>query len=467
MSSFVHNVVESSTSSPPPPRHIMSALFSQHTTDSPLHRPWTAPHPPTTTPTAATTQPSTTASTATASPPPPLSQSQPVSSLLSILDLEELDTLLYRGYSPPHPRWGRVYGGQTVSQALIAASRTIRPPFIAHSLHSYFLRPGNDNLPVVYQVECMHDGHSFASRRVTASQRGKAIFICMISFQRPEHGHLHHQDTMPAVPAPDELPSLVQTMQTWAQDERLSESVRAGIIRSSSFPFPIDLRRVDNHELSTRLSPQQPLQRCWMRVTGQLSHHSIVHQCALAYMSDWSILETALLPHGIHSYQNTAARQLQMASLDHSLYFHAADLRADEWLLYVMVSEWAGGGRGLTRGQFYDQRGRLIVSVVQEGLVRLRIAGQVQWSDSDSGSGSSGTASQADGEREQSTHGQDSKAKQGREQQRSESSTEQGQPTSSSKRQQSDDGVLSGAASSEKKQAQSPSNHFTVLPAKL
>ena len=419
MSSFVHNVVESSTSSYPAPRHIMSALFSQQTTDSPFHRPWTTPHPPTPT-----------------SPPPPLSQSQPVSSLLSILDLEELDTLLYRGYSPPHPRWGRVYGGQTVSQALIASSRTIRPPFIAHSLHSYFLRPGNDNLPVVYQVECMHDGHSFASRRVTASQRGKAIFICMISFQRPEHGHLQHQDSMPAVPQPDELPSLVQTMQKWAQDARLSESVRAGIVRSSSFPFPIDLRRVDNHELSTRLSPQQPLQRCWMRVTGALSDHSIVHQCALAYMSDWSILETALLPHGIHSYQNTADRSLQMASLDHSLYFHTgADLRADEWLLYVMESQWAGGGRGLTRGQFYDQRGRLIVSVVQEGLIRLRIAGQVQWADSE----------QSDSGRDQSKP------------------ATQAQSESAVQREES----VSGGAGGGGEKKQSPSNHFTVLPAKL
>ena len=465
MSSFVHNTVESSTSSPPSPRHIMSALFSQQTTDSPLHRPWTAPHPPTPTNTTTATTP---APISTPNPPnsspPPLSQAQPISSLLAILDLEELDTLLYRGYSPPHPRWGRVYGGQTVSQALIASSRTIRHPFIAHSLHSYFLRPGNDNLPILYQVECMRDGHSFASRRVTASQRGKPIFICMVSFQRPEHGHLQHQDTMPVVPSPDELPSLVQTMQKWSQDERLSESVRAGITRSSSFPFPIDLRRVDNHELSTRLSPQPAVQRCWMRVTGQLSHHSIVHQCALAYMSDWSILETALLPHGIHSYQNTPARQLQMASLDHSLYFHigGSELRADEWLLYVMESEWAGCGRGLTRGQFYDRRGRLVVSVVQEGLIRLRIAGQVQWSDTTT------TTTTADSNEERPSDQP--------QQQDNHNTTKQNQADDGSMeetQQQADPGKRKGsdvtttASNDEKKQKQSPSNHFTVLPAKL
>ena len=299
-----------------------------------------------------------------------------MSDLLKILDLEEIDANIFRGYSPLHPRWGRVYGGQTVSQAMIASSRTIAPPFVVHSLHSYFLRPGDDNLPIVYTVEVVRDGHSFSSRRVTAAQRGRPIFIALISFHRPEHGVLEHADPMPSVLPPSSLPSLVETMREWAGDARLSPTVRAGILRSSSFPFPIDLRRVDNSSLSVRLSRQKDAtQRCWMKVTGALSEHLIVHQCALAYLSDWSLLETALLPHGIHSYQNTRERSLQMASLDHTLYFHAP-FRADDWLLYEMHSSRATGGRGLTRGQFFDQHGSLLVSVVQEGLIRVRVQGE-------------------------------------------------------------------------------------------
>ena len=313
----------------------------------------------------------------------------------------------------------------------------------------------------------MNDGHSFASRRVTASQKGRAIFIAMISFQRPEHGHLQHQDRMPTVPLPDGLPSLVETMQEWARDERLSESVRAGIVRSSSFPFPIDLRRVDNAELSTRLSPQRPLQRCWMRVTGQLSNHLIVHQCALAYMSDWSILETALLPHGIHSYQNTTERQLQMASLDHSLYFHAGSdlLRADEWLLYVMESDWSGGGRGLTRGQFYDRNGTLIVSVVQEGLIRLRIAGQVQWketateTDTGAAEGKAGRVKAGGSDDKQPNKKGGESALQG-------AGSDPRRPKRLSDSVCGGSGTSGGSSSGVEKQ-QSPSNHFTVLPSKL
>ena len=285
-----------------------------------------------------------------------------------------MDVNLFRGYSPLHPRWGRVYGGQTVSQAMIASSRTITPPFTIHSLHSYFLRPGDDNLPVLYTVEGVRDGRAFCQRRVTAAQRGRPIFVALISFHRPEPPpHLQHADPMPDVPPPDTLPSLVQTMREWATDARLSADVRAGILRSSSFPFPIDLRRVDNHRLSARLArAKQATQRCWMRVTGALNDHLVVHQCALAYMSDWSLLETALLPHGEMSYRNTPQRSIHMASLDHSMYFHAP-VRADEWLLYEMHSSWAGGGRGLVRGQFFDVQGRLLVSVVQEGLIRLKI----------------------------------------------------------------------------------------------
>ena len=443
MSSFVHNVVEATMTAPPPPRHILASLFSTPSTSSPLHRSWIAPPPSPHAPNPPSSSPSTPTPSATSSslpspsspphPPPPAT-----SDLLNLLNLEELDTNLFRGYSPPHPRWGRVYGGQTVSQAMIASSRTIPPPYTVHSLHSYFLRPGDDNLPIVYTVDVVRDGAAFAQRRVTAAQRGRPIFIALISFHRPEEGHLAHADPMPDVPPPDSLPSLVQTMREWAADGRLSAEVRAGILRSSSFPFPIDLRRVDNHSLTTRLSKARTAtQRCWMKVTGHLppAHTSpIVHQCALAYMSDWSLLETALLPHGEMSYKNTPQRSLQMASLDHSMYFHTQLLRADEWLLYEMHSSWAGGGRGLVRGQFFDGTGRLVVSVVQEGLIRLKITPpQQQPSAGEEGEG-----------------GKEVKSGEGG----GEAGGEGGQGGGG-------DGMGSGGAAGAKLK---PSNHFTVLP---
>lgn len=306
------------------------------------------------------------------------------SELLEVLDLEIIDPLLFRGFSPKHPRWGRLFGGQAVAQALIAASRTVDPPFQCHSLHSYFLRAGDDTIPILYSVELLRNGRNFVARRVTATQRGRPIFVAELSFQKPELNGLEHQDMMPdQLPAPETLPSLVQQMKAWEKDPRLSESVRAGIARSSSMPFAFDIRRAPLEEvngdhsaekyLDQRLSKQShATQNCYMRVTGKLCDSLIIHQAALAYLSDWSFLETTLLPHGIHSYQNTPERSIQMASLDHSLYFHRP-FRADEWLLYTMHSPWAGGSRGFVRGEFYDKHGALVVSATQEGLIRLRI----------------------------------------------------------------------------------------------
>ena len=234
---------------------------------------------------------------------------------------------------------------------------------------------------------------------------------------------------MPHVPQPDTLPSLVETMRAWAADSRLSASVRAGISRSSSFPFPIDLRRVDNHSLSTRLSPQPSAsQRCYMRAVQPLPPTLIVHQCALAYMSDWSLLETALLPHGVHSYQNGPQQRLQMASLDHSMYFHA-DVRADHWLLYEMHSSWAGAGRGLVDGRFFDSQGRLVVSVMQEGLVRLKLGKELS----------------RGGEEGQRAAGEDSTGQ-------GEAEAGGGSQSSGSRQEAADSGH------------ERPSNHFTVLP---
>jgi len=298
------------------------------------------------------------------------SPQQSESVLMKILELEELDTNMYRGYSPRSPRWGRIYGGQTVAQALVASCRTVDQQFIVHSLHSYFLRPGADTLPIIYYVERLRNGKSFASRRVTALQKGQAIFSMNVSFQRPEKG-LEHQDPMPDVPPPESLKSLMDTYREMLADPRLSNRVRVGLQRSLSLPFPMDFRRIIPASLEQRLQRNPPRQLSWMRVQGSLSDSPMLHQCALAYLSDWSLLEAALLPHGLHGWmQNPDGATLQMASIDHTIYFHHP-FRADDWLLYDIHSNAASGGRGLSFGKIFDKHGKLIVSTVQEGLIRV------------------------------------------------------------------------------------------------
>jgi len=299
----------------------------------------------------------------------PLQQTEAV--LAKVLDLEELDVNMYRGYNPEVPKWGRVYGGTTISQALASACRTVDPRFIVHSLHAYFLRPGDDDLPIIYYVERLRNGSSFASRRVTALQKGAAIFAMMASFQT-EEGGLEHQRPMPEVPPPESIKSLMDTYRDMLQDPRFSRRVKAGLERSISMPFPMDLRRCVPESLEQRLQKNPPVQRSWMRVQGQLGNSLMLHQCALAYMSDWSLLETTLLPHGLHGWiQPNPDNYLQMASIDHSMWFHHA-FRADEWLLHDMESFAASNGRGLAHGRFYTRDGKLIVTTAQEGLIRVR-----------------------------------------------------------------------------------------------
>ncbi len=263
----------------------------------------------------------------------------------------------YRGTSPQEG-WQRVYGGQVLGQALVAASRTVDEDRQAHSLHGYFLRPGDVRVPILYRVDRIRDGSSFTTRRVVAIQKGKAIFSMSISFQIEEQG-LEHQATAPDAPAPEELRSEIELRQ--AQAHRLPEEYRATFTRER----PIEIRPVDPIDL-LQPEPAAPRQMCWMRVRGELPDEPRLHQCALAYLSDWSLLDTATRPHALSFMKEN----VQMASLDHAMWFHRS-FRADEWLLYVQDSPSSGSSRGFNRGFVYDREGVLVASAVQEGLMRV------------------------------------------------------------------------------------------------
>lgn len=280
-----------------------------------------------------------------------------VETLLSILDLEQLEHNLYRGLSP-QVGWQRVYGGQVIGQALVAAWRTVedRP---VHSLHGYFLRPGDPSVPIVYEVDRIRDGRSFTTRRVVAIQHGRAIFSMSASFQVVEPG-LSHQIDMPDVPAPEELPGEEELRASFL--ENAPENIRRYWLRER----PIELRPVNlEHYLSDRKF--DPRQYVWVRATGPLPDRQDIHDCVLAYASDMTILDTALFAHG----RSVFSPELQVASLDHAMWFHRP-FRADDWLLYAQDSPNASGARGFSRGSLYTRDGTLVASVTQEGLVRQR-----------------------------------------------------------------------------------------------
>jgi len=251
-----------------------------------------------------------------------------------------------------------VYGGQVLGQALMAAYRTIEGLEV-HSLHAYFLRRGDFNRPIVYQVDRSRDGHSFSSRRVIALQNGEQIFTCAASFQRREEG-LEHQSTMPAVPEPESLPDWSRPSAEVAQ--RLPEFLRRMLTRER----PIELRPVAPVDF---LNPQarSPIDRVWFRIAGALIDDDPLHRCLLAYMSDFNLLIASTRPHE-GSY---ALGDMTIASIDHALWFHRP-FRADEWLLYDIDSPSASGARGFARGSIYSRDGRLVASVAQEGLIRVR-----------------------------------------------------------------------------------------------
>jgi acyl-CoA thioesterase-2 len=280
-----------------------------------------------------------------------------IETLLAILDLEPLERNLFRGRSP-QVGWQRVFGGQVIGQALMAAARTMEGRS-AHSLHGYFMRPGDPAVPIIYQVDRIRDGNTFATRRVVAVQHGEAIFTMAASFQIEEPG-FDHQLPMPDVPPPEKLPSEDELKQLYLH--RAPEPVR----RYWERPRPIELRPVDLRRFVSR-DALEPSQCVWVRATGKLPDDPDIHRSVLAYASDMTLLDTSLLAHGRAIFD----RDLQVASLDHALWFHRP-FRADEWLLYVEDSPSASGARGFNRGSLFSRDGRLIASVAQEGLIRQR-----------------------------------------------------------------------------------------------
>ncbi len=288
----------------------------------------------------------------------PVTPESTVRGLVDLLDVEELDADLYRGSQPPSGR-GRVFGGQVIAQALMAATRSTEAGRVAHSLHAYFMRPGDETIPIIYRVERDFDGRSFATRRIIAIQNGKPILNMAASFHVPEKG-MSHQAQMPDVPPPDGLPTEVALM------ERHKDSLPEGMVRFLSRPRPIETRPVGDY-VPFAPTKRDPVQHRWFRAAAPLADDPLMHRAILAYASDMALLGTSLLPHGV----TWITHNLQSASLDHALWFHD-DFRADEWLLYTTDSPWAGGARGFNRGMIFTADGRLVASTAQEGLVRLR-----------------------------------------------------------------------------------------------
>jgi acyl-CoA thioesterase-2 len=290
--------------------------------------------------------------------PKPAKTSSAVDNLISILDLEPLEENLFRGRGPKQG-WQRVYGGQVLGQALVAAVRTVPAERVAHSLHAYFLLAGDPARPIVYNVGRVRDGGSFSTRRVTAIQHGRAMFVMSVSFHKDEPG-LDHQSTMPKVPPPEELPS----------EQQLKDQLMAHLPENMKSYWererPIEMRPVDVSRYLAR-QKRAPLQCTWMRASGRLPDAFPLHQCVLAYASDFTLLDTALIAHGKLMFD----KDIQLASLDHALWFHRP-FRADDWLLYAQDSPSSHGARGFCRGSLYTRDGVLIASVSQEGLMRER-----------------------------------------------------------------------------------------------
>lgn len=281
--------------------------------------------------------------------------------LVTLLSLERIEENLLRGQSQDLG-WGTVFGGQVLGQALAAATQTVPADREVHSFHSYFLRPGDVSKPIVYDVDRIRDGGSFTTRRVVAIQSGHAIFNMAASFQKHEEG-FEHQDAMPDVPPPESVPS---------EQDRIAA---AGALLPKAFherfgkEQPFEVRPVESIDHPFKPTPTPPFRRVWLRTSGPLPDDPALHRALLAYASDHGFLATALFPHGVTFF----AGEVQVASLDHVMWFHAP-FRVDEWLLHVMDSPVARGGRGLVRGRVFTREGKLVASTAQEGLIRRRAA---------------------------------------------------------------------------------------------
>ncbi|GAA0730482.1 acyl-CoA thioesterase [Sphingomonas japonica] len=281
-----------------------------------------------------------------------------VAQLTALLDVEEIDTDLYRGARQPGGV-GRVFGGQVIGQALQAAQRSVEAPKVAHSLHAYFMRPGNEDHPIVYRVVRDFEGRSFANRRIIAMQRGQPILNMIASFHVPEDG-LHHQDRMPDVPDPDTLRPDSELREEIR--EQVPEKLRRFFLRAR----PIEIRPT-NPARWFAPKASEPVQHSWFRVCAPLPDDPALHRAMLAYASDMALLGTCMLPHGV----NWMTHKVQTASLDHAVWLHEP-FRFDEWLLYTTDSPWSGHARGFNRGRIFTRDGRLVASCAQEGLIRMR-----------------------------------------------------------------------------------------------
>jgi acyl-CoA thioesterase-2 len=280
-----------------------------------------------------------------------------IDDLLAILDLEPLEVNLFRGCSP-QSGWQRVFGGQVIGQALVAALRTVdnRPP---HSMHAYFLLPGDPKVPIIYDVDRIRDGKSFSTRRVVAIQHGHAIFSAGVSFHADEESFAH-QARMPDVAKPEDLPSEAEIK------ERALPTMPDPVRRYFERERPIELRPVEFSRY-LGIKSEEAKFNIWIRATGKLPDDPAIHQCVLAYASDMTLLDSALIPHGRTVFQ----KDIMAASLDHALWFHRP-FRADDWLLYAQDSPNLSGARGISRGLIFARDGTLVASVAQEGLLRLR-----------------------------------------------------------------------------------------------
>jgi len=278
--------------------------------------------------------------------------------LSALLKLEVIEQGIYRGQSQDLG-FNALFGGQVMGQALSAAQETIVANRFVHSLHSYFLRPGDATLPVVYEVEVIRDGSSFSTRRVQAVQNGKSIFYMTASFQHVEVG-FDHQDTMPDVTAPENLPSFTDFIK--ANQHYIPEPMREKFLAEK----PIDIRPVQQYDW-LQPKPTASATQMWIKANGDLPDDLGIHTYMLAYTSDLNFLPTALLPHGASHWQPN----FQIATIDHAMWFHRP-FRFDDWLLYCMDSPSASNGRGLVRGQIYNRQGELVASTMQEGVIRQR-----------------------------------------------------------------------------------------------
>ncbi|NIJ40018.1 acyl-CoA thioesterase-2 [Parvibaculum indicum] len=278
-----------------------------------------------------------------------------VEDLIQILDLEPIEQNLFRGHSPD-VSWQRVFGGQVIGQALVAAYRTVEDR-ICHSLHAYFIRPGDPKVPILYEVDRARDGKSFTTRRVVAIQHGKQIFNLAASFQIQEEG-FEHQADMPDVPMPEDLKTESELRE--AVKDKLTPEIAAHFSR----PRPIEIRPVDPQNYFDP-EPMEPAQHVWFRAVKDVGTTESINQCVLAYASDMTLLDTCIRPHGVSWMQG----KLQSASLDHAMWFHAP-VRTSDWLLYAQDSPSASGSRGFNRGSIFTRDGRLVASVAQEGLIR-------------------------------------------------------------------------------------------------